>query len=59
MVVNIKLDVTKPDGTPYAGGIVNVGIDELLDRKLGNEPYGCLFCWISKMQQVNILHKVK
>ena len=45
-----KIIVTKPDGTPYGGGIVNVGIEELLDSKLGNEPYWCLFCWTSKMQ---------
>ncbi|WP_338449652.1 S-layer homology domain-containing protein [Niallia oryzisoli] len=38
-----KIKVTKPDGTPYAGGTVNVGIDELLDGKLGNEPYGAYF----------------
>ena len=31
-----KIKVTKPDGSPYAGGIVNVGIYELLDRKLEN-----------------------
>lgn len=35
-----KITVLKPDGTPYAGGNVNVGIDELLDGKLGNEPRG-------------------
>ena len=38
-----RIKVTKPDGTPYAGGTVNVGIDELLDGKLGNEPDGAYF----------------
>ena len=39
-----KIKVLKPDGTPYAGGTVNIGIDiELLDRKLGNEPTGAYF----------------
>ena len=32
-----KIKVTKPDGTPFAGGIVNVGIEELLDRKGDND----------------------
>jgi len=32
------ITVKKPDGTPYSGGLVNVGIYELLDGKLGNEP---------------------
>ena len=38
-----KIAVTKPDGNPYGGGIVNVGIYELLDGKLGNEPTGAYF----------------
>ena len=33
-----KIKVVKPDGTPYAGATLNVGIDEYLDGKLGNEP---------------------
>ena len=33
-----KIKVTKPDGTVFAGGTVNVGIDEYLDGQLGNEP---------------------
>ncbi|MBB6446074.1 S-layer homology domain-containing protein [Bacillus benzoevorans] len=32
------ITVKKPDGTAYAGGLVNVGIYQLLDGKLGNEP---------------------
>ena len=38
-----KIIVKKPDGTPYAGGTVNVGIEGWLDRKLGNEPTGAYF----------------
>jgi hypothetical protein len=38
-----KINVTKPDGTPFAGGIVNVGIYQLLDGVLGNEPTGSYF----------------
>ena len=38
-----KINVKKPDGTPYAGGTVNVGIEGWLDRKLGNEPTGAYF----------------
>lgn len=38
-----KIKVMKPDGKPYAGGIVNVGIEQLLDQKLGNEPTGAYF----------------
>ena len=26
-----QIKVTKPDGTPFAGGTVNVGIDQYLD----------------------------
>jgi hypothetical protein len=32
------ITVKKPDGTAFAGGEVNVGIYQLLDGKLGNEP---------------------
>ena len=32
-----RIKVTKPDGTPYGGGIVNVGVEELLDRKGDND----------------------
>ena len=35
-----KITVTKPNGDPWVGGEVNVGIDELLDGKLGNNPRG-------------------
>lgn len=38
-----KIKVTKPDGTPFAGGTVNVGIYQLLDGVLGNEPTGAYF----------------
>ena len=38
-----KITVKKPDGTRYGGGTVNVGIEEWLDRKLGNEPTGAYF----------------
>ena len=34
------ITVKDADGKAYAGGVVNVGIDELLDGKLGNEPVG-------------------
>ena len=39
MVVNITVTVLKEDGQPFAGGTVNVGINELLDRNPGNDPY--------------------
>ncbi|MBB6446073.1 S-layer homology domain-containing protein [Bacillus benzoevorans] len=38
-----KIYVTKPDGTAFAGGTVNVGIYQLLDGVLGNEPTGSYF----------------
>ena len=37
------IKVMKPDGTPYKGGTVNVGMEQLLDRILGNEPTGAYF----------------
>ena len=36
--VNTLLQLNKPDGTPFAGGSVNVGIYQLEDGDLGNEP---------------------
>ncbi|WP_338449653.1 S-layer homology domain-containing protein [Niallia oryzisoli] len=30
--------VLKPDGTPYKGGVVNVGIDEYINSELGTAP---------------------
>ena len=38
-----KIIVKKPDGTPYAGGTANVGIEGWVDRQLGNEPTGAYF----------------
>ncbi len=37
------ITVKKADGTPFAGGKVNVGIEQFLDGKLGNEPVGAYF----------------
>ena len=43
-----KITVVKPDGTPFAGGNVNVGIDELLDGKLGNETRGAFLVELNR-----------
>ena len=38
-----KIRVLKPDGTPFAGGIVNVGIEELLDSDGTNDYTSAYF----------------